>query len=99
MLTDQQISQQIRSFVFSNFPASKDRFVDDTTSLLESGIVDSLGVLDIVSFLESEFGLLMNDDELIAENFDSIAALTSFVRSALEGRGTDGLPDSSLTAN
>ena len=48
--------------------------------MLDSGIVDSLGVLDLVGFIEEQFGIEAQDDDLVPENFDSIDALTRFVK-------------------
>lgn len=48
-------------------------------SLLEQGIVDSTGVLEIVAFLEENWGISVDDEELVPENFDSLASLTAFV--------------------
>ena len=47
--------------------------------LVQSGLVDSTGILEIVAFLESEFGVHTADEELAAENFGSIAAIARFV--------------------
>jgi acyl carrier protein len=46
---------------------------------LDSGIVDSLGILDLVAFLESELSLTISDDELLPENFRSIEGISRFV--------------------
>jgi len=54
--------------------------VENGQSLLEAGILDSLGVLSLVSFLESRYEIGVSDDELLPENFDSIEAITAFVR-------------------
>jgi acyl carrier protein len=48
-------------------------------SLLETGTIDSMGVLQLVGFLESTYGIKVEDDDLMPENFDTIAAITSFV--------------------
>lgn len=48
-------------------------------SLLETGTIDSMGVLQLVGFLESTFGIKVEDDDLMPENFDTIGAITSFV--------------------
>jgi acyl carrier protein len=62
------------------FPAAKKRAIDENVRLLESGIVDSLGMLDLVSFLEKSFAIQLSDDELTPENFATIASLANFVR-------------------
>ncbi len=51
----------------------------DDSSLLESGIVDSLGVLDLISFLESEFAITLSSDDLLPSNFESIARMAASV--------------------
>ena len=79
MTHSEQIPQQIRTFVFHNFPGAKKRAVNDDSPLLESGIIDSLGMLDVVAFLEQTFGIKVEDEELVPDNFASIKALTDFV--------------------
>ena len=70
---------RITAFVRMRFPTAGDHELTPELSLLDSGIVDSLGVLDLVGFLEQEFEVSLEDDDLVPENFDSIAALASFV--------------------
>ena len=69
----------IRDFIVQRFPLASSKELTSDLSLLESGIVDSLGVLDLVGFIEEEFGIQAEDDDLVPENFDSIEALTRFV--------------------
>jgi acyl carrier protein len=76
----QLISEAIRKFIVSKFPLARKRHVADSDLLLETGILDSLGILDVVQFIETEFGLHVDDDELLPENFQSIQALTEFVQ-------------------
>ena len=71
------IASSIRRFIIDNFPAAARRELSDTDMLLESGIVDSTGVLELIGFLESEFKLAVNDDELIPENFQTIECMTT----------------------
>jgi acyl carrier protein len=73
------ISQQIQSFIVQTFPAARKRAINETVQLLESGIVDSLGVLDVVAFLEKSFNIKISDDELTPGNFASIRRLAEFV--------------------
>jgi acyl carrier protein len=77
------ISDSIRTFVLSRFPLARKRELQDGDLLLESGILDSMGVLEIVHFIEQEFGILVVDDELVPENFQSIQQLTEFVNKKL----------------
>jgi acyl carrier protein len=74
-----EIRLTIRAYVLEHFPAARERDVSDSDSLLDSGIIDSLGVLDVVAFLESAFHLTIADEELEVDDFASIDALTAFV--------------------
>jgi acyl carrier protein len=71
--------RQIQRFIAKKFPAARKRVIDDATPLLEAGIVDSLGVLELVTFLESSFLIKIADEELTPDNFASIANMASFV--------------------
>jgi acyl carrier protein len=73
------IGPQIQSFIVRTFPAARKRTINEDVQLLESGIVDSLGVLDIVAFLEKSFMIKISDEELTPENFASIKRLAEFV--------------------
>ncbi len=48
-------------------------------SLLEKGIIDSTGIIDLVSFIEERYGIKIDDEELLPENFDSLKAIGEFV--------------------
>jgi len=64
---------QVRSFVVENFLFGDDGDgLADTDSLLERGVIDSTGVLELVAFLENTYGIRVADEELVPENFDSI---------------------------
>jgi acyl carrier protein len=69
---------QIRQFITTNFynPAS----LVDGASLLEAGIVDSTGILEIISFLETTFGIEVLDEEMLPENLDAVDRLVAYVQ-------------------
>jgi acyl carrier protein len=72
--------RKIRQFIGDNFLFRADRTdVADTESLLGAGLIDSTGVLELVGFLETEFGLTLADAEIIPENLDSIRAILDFI--------------------
>ncbi len=73
------IEQRIHSFLLEKFPLSRKAGVGKDTALLEKGILDSLGILDVVSFLETEFSMVVSDDELVPENFQTLGTLSAFV--------------------
>ena len=53
----------------------------DQLPLIEQGLIDSLGIFQLISFLEDRFGIAVTDEELVAQNFGTIAAIARFVRS------------------
>lgn len=70
---------KVRAFVVSNFYVADPASLKDDASLLDAGIVDSTGVLEVVNFLETEFGVSVADNEIVPENVDSIARIAAFV--------------------
>ena len=77
------VAGQIRSFLTRQFPLIKN--VGDDQPLLGGGLIDSLGILEVVSFLESEFKIAVADEELLPENFGSVRSLSSFVQQKTNG--------------
>jgi acyl carrier protein len=78
-VTPEEVRAKIRGYVISHFHLSRIRDLGDEDSLLEAQWIDSLGILDLVGFLEETFGIQVEDDDLSTENFDSIGALSRFV--------------------
>lgn len=70
---------QVRDFLTSNFYVSDVAPLNDSESLLDLGVVDSTGVLEIVGFIEDTFDIRVEDNELIPENLDSIDRIANFV--------------------
>ena len=74
------ILNRVRTFIEENFLFRSDvSDLADADSLLENGVMDSTGILELVGFLETEFTLQMSDAEIVPENLDSIAAIAAFV--------------------
>jgi len=74
------VDARIEDFILSSFLfGDAERMPSRTESLLETGVIDSTGVLELIEFLESEFGLQVLDDESVPENLDSIDTLARFV--------------------
>lgn len=76
-------SERIQAFIWDKFPIAKKLKLGPSANLLESGAVDSLGMLDLVAYLQSEFGIEITDDELLPENFQSVESITAFVQTKL----------------
>jgi acyl carrier protein len=77
------IASRIRNFLVDSFLLGDDDGFGDDDSLLDGGIVDSTGVMEVVTFLEESFGITVDDDELVADNLDSVTALSGFVQRKL----------------
>ncbi|HEV7760605.1 MAG TPA: acyl carrier protein, partial [Acidimicrobiales bacterium] len=77
------VAQRVRAFLVDSFLLGDDDGFANDESLLDSGIVDSTGVMEVVSFLEESFAITVDDDELVAENLDSVDRLTAFVQRKL----------------
>ena len=71
--------EQIRAFVKSNFYVADASALEDDASLLNEGIIDSTGVLEVISFIQDTFGLTVEDEEMLPNNFDSIKRIADYV--------------------
>lgn len=75
---------QIRQFIFEKFPLAKSRKLDDSSALLDEGVLDSLGILELVDYLQAELGIRIDDDDLVPDNFASIDSIAAFVEDRSE---------------
>ena len=75
------IGASVRRFIGENFLFREEiESLPEDASFLEAGIIDSTGVLELVCFLESTFGIEIADDEMLPANLDSIRAVTAYVQ-------------------
>jgi acyl carrier protein len=81
----QTVEERIREFVLKHFPLARKKGLKPGEKWLESGVLDSLGILDLVHFLEQDLSLHLADEELTPENFESLEAVGLFVRAKLKG--------------
>lgn len=85
-MVDKQISEKdefikiIREFLNDNFLFGDDKELEEETSFLDNGILDSTGILELVAILEEKFGILIEDDEIVPENLDSLKNITTFLQ-------------------
>ncbi|MDD5674523.1 MAG: acyl carrier protein [Chitinivibrionales bacterium] len=75
-----EIIDQVRDYIVKNFLFGDAGAFTDTTSLLENGIVDSTGLLEIIQFLETTFAISIQDHELLPVNLNSVENIVRFVR-------------------
>ena len=82
------VRSDIREFIVDNFLFREDReAVSDSESLLENGLMDSTGVLELVAFLENDMGIEIQDAEIVPENFDSIENISRYANAKLGKNG------------
>lgn len=79
-----EVSAQIRKFMIENFLFEDNGNLYEDTSFLENGIIDSTGVLELIAFLEKTFGISIEDQEIVAENLDSIGRVAAYVHRKLD---------------
>ena len=71
----------ITSYIEKNFLFGlSDKSLNSDDSLLDKGIIDSTGILEIVAYIEEEFDIEVEDEELIPDNFDSVNKLAEYIR-------------------
>lgn len=81
----QEINVALRRFIGENFLFQQEvESLAEDASFLQNGVIDSTGVLELVCFLESTFGIEVADEEMLPENLDSIRAVTTYVSRKLE---------------
>jgi len=81
----EDIKTSIKAFIIDNFLFGAADNLKDDTSFLEEGIIDSTGVLELITFLEETYEITVDDEELIPENLDSINNVTAFLNAKLAG--------------
>ena len=82
-LNPTDLRQEIQSCLSELFHVESGEGLDDNASLLGEGVLDSTGLLELVAELEDRYGFVVEDHEIVPNNFDSLAALCRYVRSKL----------------
>ncbi len=74
------VKNQVRDYIMDNFLMGlRDVIVTDQASLLDLGIIDSTGVIELISFLEETYGIRVEDAEIVPDNLDSLEAIERYV--------------------
>lgn len=71
--------EKVRAFVIENFLFGQGADLQDDTSFLEKGMMDSTGVLELVAFLEQNYSMKVSDDELVPDNLDSVDLICAYL--------------------
>jgi len=79
----EELRVKVRGFIVDNFLFGDDAGLEDQVSFLENGIVDSMGILEIVNYIREAFDVVVADEELVPENLDSIFNLTRYLSDKL----------------
>jgi len=88
-----EIERELRNFVIDNFLFGQaDETFSNDDSFLEKGLIDSMGILTLVDFVKDKYTIVIEDDELIPENWDSVHRITLFVGKKLKSDGYSGQP-------
>jgi acyl carrier protein len=86
-MDEAQIRQTVKSYVMAEFlPGEPDDSLLDTTPLMTGGLLDSIGTIRLIAFLEERFGIRFSDEEAVPERLDTLADIAGTVRAKLPAR-------------
>lgn len=72
--------QKVRDYILDNYLFTDDQSaLNNNDSFLDKGIIDSTGIMEVIFFLEEEFNIKVDDEEMIPENLDSVDSITKFI--------------------
>ena len=72
--------ERIREFILSDLVTDgKDETIQDDDSLIASGVIDSMGIINLLGFVEEKFSIEISSDELLPENFETLSTITDLV--------------------
>jgi len=97
-----QVKREIKNYIVESFLYGQDdNTIDDDVSFLENGIIDSTGVLELVSFVQDTYGITVTDDELIPDNFDTLNKLELFIMKKLSSERQERIdaPEQTVSHN
>ena len=83
------VENRIREFIRETFPMPGDEPLPPEQSLFQAGVLDSIGVLSLVMWLEQEFEIVVDDDDVVPENIDGIGPLVRYVQNKRRAGGLD----------
>lgn len=82
-----RVQENVRAFIIDNFLFGEDIGLKDDSSFLDGGFIDSTGIMQLVAYLEETYSIVIENEELVPENLDSINKVTAFIerKAALTG--------------
>ncbi len=78
-----EIKKEVKGFITENFLLNSKEQLDDMASFMETGVLDSTGILELIGFIEETFDIEVDDEEMIPENLDGIFNVVSYVQKKL----------------
>ena len=85
-MDSKETQEQVRNFVIENLLlGEEEENFTNGQSFLDSGLIDSTGILEIIAFLEDEYDITIKDDEMIPENLDSVERIVAFLEKRKNG--------------
>jgi acyl carrier protein len=81
--SSEQVKLTVKKYISETFLFNNAESLLDETSFLESGIIDSTGILELINYLQSQFNLKINDSEMMPENLDSLDNIAQYVTKKL----------------
>lgn len=85
-MDSKETQDQVRNFVIENLLlGEEEENFTNGQSFLDSGLIDSTGILEIIAFLEDEYDITIKDDEMIPENLDSVERIVAFLEKRKNG--------------
>ena len=82
------IESRVRDYIRANFLYGSPDKLGANDSLLDAGVIDSTGAMELVTFIETEFAVEVSDSDLTPENLDSIGAISAFIERKLVAKGS-----------
>ncbi len=83
-MNGESIATRVMTYLTETKGLSGETQVEADTSLIRGGLVDSLGMEDLIGFLEESFGIVVEDDDLMPDNFETATAIASFIQRKIE---------------
>ncbi|WP_026841449.1 acyl carrier protein [Citrifermentans bremense] len=78
------LQEEIRSFIVDNFLFGDAGTLNNDSSFIKEGIVDSTGILQLVAFIQEQYRVVVEDEELIPENLDSVSKVAAFIENKMK---------------
>ena len=78
-----RMKDKVRKFIETNFYVPEGETLADEASLIDRGVIDSTGVLELIGFLQDEYKIEVADDEMVPENLDSIGRIDAYLKRKL----------------